>query len=89
MIELASRSEPPAQQLFRLANGPFDPPSFRRKCEQFAAFDTAYSYDDLWRFSVDGLATLIVALKTEPTGKKMPNGLTEYRQLGVSGAIEV
>jgi hypothetical protein len=75
--------QPPARQLFGLANGPFDPDAFRAKCEQFASFNPSSSFDEQWRFSLAGGATLIVALNTELTGRKKPNGWPEYRLLSV------
>jgi hypothetical protein len=79
--------QPPITQLFRLANGTFEPHAFRHECEKFATFEAGSSDDNVWRFSLQGGPTLMVVLNTELTGRKKPNGWPEHRLLSVSCAI--
>lgn len=87
MIDTFPSFHPPIARLFELANTSFDPQTFRHTCEKFATLDTHSSDDDLWYFSVSGGPVLIVALETELSGRKKPNGRREYRQFAVSCAL--
>jgi hypothetical protein len=86
-IERLPGFQPPITQLFRLANGSFEPHAFRATCEQFAVFEEGSSDDDIWRFSLGSGATLIVVVSAEQTSRKKPNGYPEFRLLSVSCAI--
>jgi hypothetical protein len=78
---------PPITKLFRLANGSFEPLAFRQQCEKIGTFNASCSSHDTWRFSLAGGATLTVALNTQQTERKKPNGWPEYRVLAVCCAM--
>jgi hypothetical protein len=86
MIETFPDFRPPVEELFRLANTPFEPETFRSVCESFATLDPTSSDDDLWNFDLDSNAKLIVSVAVERTGTK-PNGWPQYRQVAVGCAI--
>lgn len=86
MIATFSDFDPPVEQLFQLANTPFEPPAFRSVCESFARLDRTSTDDDLWNFRLDGNARMIVGVQVEVVGTK-PNGWRDCRALSVSFAI--